>query len=215
MSLLDLLSPPDDRLFRRDLLLGVAVAIVTNNQDPEGLGRVRLKFPWLSDEQESDWARIASPMAGAGRGLFLLPEMEDEVLVAFEHGDIGRPMVLGGLWNGKDQPPADNADGANNLRLIRSRSGHTVRLDDSEGAERIEIVDAGGNNRIVIDTAANRIAIDSAKDIALRAPQGKILLECLELEVKAGSTAKLGADGSFELSAGTTLTIKGRTVDIN
>lgn len=215
MSLLDLLQPADDRLFRRDPPYGVVVAIVTNNQDPDGLGRVRLKFPWLSDEQESDWARLATPMAGPDRGVFFLPEVDDEVLVAFEHGDIRRPVVLGGLWNGQDAPPADNGDGANNLRLIRSRSGHTVRFDDSDGAEKIEIVDASGNNRIVIDTASNSITLSSDQDIVLSAPQGKIVLDGQELELKASSAATLASDQSLEVTASATLTLQGQTVNIN
>ena len=107
-SLYDLLTPPGSDASGR--ILGVVVAIVTNNQDPDGLGRVRLRFPWLDDGAESFWARVASPMAGNARGLYFLPEVDDEVLVAFQHGRPEAPVVLGGLWNGKDKPPADNAD---------------------------------------------------------------------------------------------------------
>lgn len=215
MNLYEILQPADDALFQRDALYGVVVAIVTKNQDPDGLGRVRLKFPWLSDDQESDWARIATPMAGKKRGLFFLPEEQDEVLVAFEHGDIRRPVVLGGLWNGKDVPPEDNGDGENNLRLIRSRSGHTVRLDDTKDAEKIEIVDASGKNSIVIDTKNNSITITSEKDLTLSAPQGKIVLDGQELELKAASKGSLAADQGLEVKAGATLTLQGQTVNIN
>ncbi|HEX2224158.1 MAG TPA: phage baseplate assembly protein V, partial [Thermoanaerobaculia bacterium] len=114
-------------------IYGVVVGVVTNNQDPEGLGRVKLRLPWLSAQAESDWARVISPMAGGDRGLYALPEVDDEVLVAFEHGRAELPYVLGSLWNGKDKPPAANEDGKNKLRVLKSRSGHRVRLDDTAG----------------------------------------------------------------------------------
>ena len=215
MSLLELLEPGEDFLFRRVPLSGVVVGIVTNNQDPEALGRVKLKFPWLSDDQESDWARIASPMAGLERGMFFLPEVDEEVLVTFEHSDIRKPVVLGGLWNGTDKPPADNEDGENNIRLIRSRSGHVIVFDDTEGSEKIEIIDKKEKNKITIDTAENTITITTDKDIALTAPEGKISLDCKELEVKASSSAKIESDQSLDVKAGATLTIEGQTVNIN
>ena len=134
MSLLDVLldmseKAADPRLF------GLVVGVVTNNQDPDGLGRVKVRFPWLSDDEESHWARIAVPMGGKERGTYFLPEVDDEVLVAFEHGSPSFPYVLGALWNGKDVPPTTNDDGKNNLRLIKSRSGHVIKLNDEDGKE--------------------------------------------------------------------------------
>src|ERR1700750_2275998 len=87
---------------RSGRIYGVVVAVVTNNQDPDGFGRVKVKFPWLSDVDESSWARIAAPMAGKARGIYFLPEVDDEVLVIFEHGDVRSPYVLGALWNCQD-----------------------------------------------------------------------------------------------------------------
>ncbi|MDQ3855312.1 MAG: phage baseplate assembly protein V, partial [Chloroflexota bacterium] len=130
----------------------MVVGLVTNNQDPDGLGRVKVKFPWLSDEDESSWARIVTPMAGNDRGLYFLPEVDDEVLVAFEHGDVRFPYVLGALWNGKDKPPESNDDGRNDQRTIKSRSGHIIRLDDGDEA-KLEILDKTGNNSIVINAS--------------------------------------------------------------
>src|SRR5215472_353851 len=120
-SLFDLLSPAGQH--ESDRIYGVVVGIVTNNQDPDGMGRVKVKFPWLSDQDESWWARIATVMAGSSRGSYFLPEVNDEVMVAFEHGDVRFPYVLGALWNGKDSPPTTNSDGKNSIRLIKSRSG--------------------------------------------------------------------------------------------
>ena len=137
----------------------ITVGIVTDNVHNEGPTgetksyRVKVKFPWLSATDESFWARVAAPMAGHDRGTYFLPEVDDEVLVVFEHGDVRFPYVIGSLWNGRDKAPADNGDGKNNLRVIKSRSGHLIKLNDTSGKETMEIVDASGKNSIVIDTA--------------------------------------------------------------
>jgi len=83
----------------------ILVGVVTDNNDPDKMGRVKVKYPTLTEDHTSFWARLASPMAGKQRGLYILPEIDDEVLVAFEHGDIHRPYVIGMLWNGKDALP--------------------------------------------------------------------------------------------------------------
>ncbi|MCA1557616.1 MAG: phage baseplate assembly protein V [Acidobacteria bacterium] len=195
---------------------GVMIAIVTDNKDPEGLGRVKLRFPELDETDTTLWARVSVPMAGADRGTFLLPEVGDEVLVAFAHGDISVPFVLGSLWNGTDTPPDTNSNGQNNLRFIKSRSGHLVRLDDTDGAEKIEIIDKSGNNSITFDTANNTITIDSAKDVEINAPQGKIKLTAQNIELSSTADTKIQAQGGATLdgSPGTT-TVKGTTVNIN
>ncbi len=84
---------------RNSRINGVVIGIVTNNNDPQGMGRVRVRFPWRGDDDESYWARVATMMAGKDRGTFFLPEVDDEVLVAFDHGDINHPYVIGALWN--------------------------------------------------------------------------------------------------------------------
>lgn len=200
---------------REARLFGVVVGTVTNNQDPDGLGRVKVKFPWLSDQDESTWARLAVPMAGNGRGTYFLPEVDDEVLVAFEQGDPRFPYVLGALWNGKDKPPTDNADGQNNLRVMQSRSGHIIRLNDEEGKETIEIVDKSGENKIVIDTAAKAIAITSHQDITLSAPQGTITLDAKNLAFKSSADTKVEASGGMNLKANGTMNCKGATINLN
>jgi uncharacterized protein involved in type VI secretion and phage assembly len=202
-------DPPYSAMF------GVAVALVTNNQDPDGLGRVKLRFPWLSDEDESNWARVATPMAGKDRGVFFLPEVDDEVLVAFEHGDVRFPYVVGALWNGKDAPPATNDDGKNNVRLIKSRSGHVIRLNDEEGKETVEIVDKSEKNSIIVDTAKNTITITSDKDITLKAANGTITLDAQKIAVKSSAEAKVEAGAGMDLKASGTMNIKGATVNIN
>jgi uncharacterized protein involved in type VI secretion and phage assembly len=194
---------------------GVAVGVVTNNQDPDKLGRVKVRFPWLSDADESQWARVAAPMAGKDRGIYFLPEVDDEVLVAFEQGDIRFPCVIGALWNGKDAPPAKNDDGKNNIRVIKSRSGHVVRLNDEDGKETIEVVDKSAKNSIVIDTAKNTITITSDKDIALKAANGTITLDAQKVAVKSSADSKIEAGAGMDVKASGTLNIKGATVNIN
>lgn len=211
MSLLDIIEYRDDV----SVVHGVVVGIVTNNKDPDGIGRVKVKFPWLSTDDESAWARVASPMAGKKRGIFFLPEVDDEVLVVFEHGDVNMPHVIGSLWNGVDLPPETNNDGKNNIRMIKSRSGHTITIDDTAGEEKIEIADKTGNNTIIIDTKNNKLSFKSDKDIEISAPNGKVSINAKDFEVKASTSAKVEASTGMDLKASGTMNIKGATVNIN
>ena len=182
---------------------GVVIGIVTNNKDPELLGRVKLKFPWRDSSDESNWARIATAMAGNDRGTFFLPEVGDEVLVSFNHGDITQPYVIGALWNGQDKPPEKNANGKNNLRIIKSRSGHKIILNDEQGKETVEIQtksghkitldDSAGNEKIEIKdkTGGNSIIIDSVQNSLSLSSNMKITIQAQMIELKAGGTLTL------------------------
>lgn len=194
---------------------GVAVAVVTNIKDPQGEGRIKVKYPWRNTEDESDWARMITFMAGNQMGGYFLPEVGDEVLVAFENGDIDHPIILGALWSGNMKPPESNSDGKNNLRLIKSRSGHKVILNDENGKETIEIIDKTGNNKIIIDTSAKKITIQTDKDIELKAPQGKISLDAMELQFKSSAAAKLEAGANLDIKTNAVMTLKGSLVKIN
>jgi len=183
---------------------GVVIGIVTNNQDPHGLGRVKVKFPWLSTEDESAWARIAAPMAGQGRGFYYLPEVNDEVLVAFEHGDIHRPYILGGLWNGRDTPPKKNREvvgggGRVEQRIIKSRAGHTITLDDSDGHPSITIVDKTGNNRIIINSQDNSLKLQAQGNLTFEA-RGKVTIK---------------GQAGVEITSSGNVDIKGATINLN
>lgn len=213
MSLLDLLEPgepagPSGRI------QGVVTGVVTNNQDPEKLGRVRVRFPWLSESEESAWARVASPMAGGERGLWTLPEVDDEVLVAFERGDPRFPYVLGGLWNSKAPPPETN-EGKNDVRVLRSRSGHEIRLDDRDGEERIEIVDGSGKNSITISTKDNTVTVQADADVVVRSSGGKLVLEGKGIELKSQEGVRVEAGKDLELQSGAQVKIKGSTINLN
>lgn len=196
-------------------IYGVVVGIVTNNKDPEELGRVKVKLPRISGEDESHWARITSFMAGKERGAFFLPEVNDEVLVAFEHGDINMPHVIGSLWNGVDKPPETNSDGKNNIRVIKSRSGHIIRLNDKGGEEKIEIIDKSEKNSIEISTKDNKITIKTEKDIEIKAPNGKLVIEAKDIEIKSTASTKVEAGAGMDLKASANMNIKGATVNIN
>ena len=209
-ALAALLSPSQANRF-----YGVTVGVVTNNQDPDGMGRVKVRLPWLTDEDESHWARVVAPMAGNDRGLYLLPEVDDEVLVAFEHGIVEFAYVLGALWNGKDKPPESNDDGKNNKRALQSRSGHIIRLDDSDGAEKIEIVDKTGKNSITFDASANTITIKADSDISIQSSNGKLKLSGKGVEITSQDAVKIEASQGMDLKASGQMTVKGATVNIN
>jgi uncharacterized protein involved in type VI secretion and phage assembly len=193
---------------------GAVIGVVTNNKDTEGFNRVRVKFPWLSDNNES-WARMAAPMAGNDRGLYFLPEVDDEVLVLFDRGDPRFPFIVGALWNGKDKAPADNADGKNAVRVIKSRSGHVIRFNDTAGGETLEIVDAKGKNSIVIDTAKNSITITAESNLVLQAPKGKLELNAKEVLVQSSAAMTIKAGGPMNVGSDGKLALTGKVIDLN
>ena len=186
---------------------GIVIGIVSSLEDPDALGRVQVTFPHLAN-QKSNWARLAAPMAGPKQGMFFRPEVEDEVLVAFELNDPRRPYILGSLWSNVDKPPVnDGKTKENNWRFLRTRSGHMLKFDDTKGKEKIEIIANDTKRRIVIDTSADKIQIICDKgDIEVTAG-GNITVEAAKVEIKAS--------GDMNLEAGGKMTIKGATVDIN
>jgi uncharacterized protein involved in type VI secretion and phage assembly len=194
---------------------GPVLGTVTNNKDKDGLNRVQVKLPWIGNGEEGPWARVVMPMAGNNRGLYFLPDPGDEVLVLFDRGDVRFPYVIGALWNGKDKAPANNDDGSNNLRIIRSRSGHVVSFNDEPGKEAFTIVDASGKNSILIDTAKNAITITSDKDIALAAPNGKVTISAKTIDIKASSDGTFTSGGKMTVHATDDLAVQGKTVNIN
>ena len=198
-----------------DRFYGVVVGVITNNRDPENMHRVKVRFPWLSNDVESNWARVAAPMAGKDRGAYFLPEVEDEVLVAFEHGRVDHPYVLGCLWNGQDTAPENNNDGENNHRTIKSRSGHVVRLNDAAGSETIEIIDKSGNNKIVVNTADNSITVEAQADITIKSATGKLTMEANGVEIKSQAGVSVQAMQSMDLKANAQVTVKGATIHLN
>jgi uncharacterized protein involved in type VI secretion and phage assembly len=205
-SVLSMLAPPE---VEHQALGGLTVGIITDNKDPDHLGRVKLKLPLLLDEKTSndlttDWVRIASSNAGGGRGMLFLPEVNDEVLVGFGQGDINVPFVIGVLWNGQDKAPGDKGkmvggDGKVNQRVIYSRTGHYIMLDDSDADGGISIIDKK-NNKIVLKTQDNSLMIETAGNITV-STKGD-----LKMEVKGN--ASLLANGNINLEAKGDLSLK-------
>jgi uncharacterized protein involved in type VI secretion and phage assembly len=170
---------------------GVFPALVSDIKDPDGQGRVKITLPWSPDTASGKyeaWARLATMMGGNNRGSWFVPDVNDEVLVAFEGGDPRRPFVVGGLWNGTDAPPESMDGGGNNYKkVLRSRNGVKVTLDDTDGQEKficetpggqkitlkdgpgtVEIVDSNGNS---IKLEPSGITINAAAKVTINASQ--------------------------------------------
>jgi len=239
MSLVGLLANTSvSAAHQRGKIYGVVVGIVRDIKDPDGLGRVKVDFPWLAEDSDavaissgedrahSYWARIAMLMAGDSRGAYFIPEVGDEVLVAFEHGDLSRPFVIGALWNADGPPPVEmDGDGENNVRSITSRSGHQIVLNDSDDESSILIVDQTGDNSIFIDSANNAMAFKVKGDLSFEVEgnisitsQGKIEIDAAQdivaqtdanLEGKATGNAKIESSGPCEIKSSASLALDG------
>ena len=208
------LLQPENRWF------GVVVAVVTNIADPDKLGRVKVKYPWITDEAESYWARVVGIGAGAGRGMFFMPEVGDEVLVTFEHGDFSRPFVIGGLWNGADAPPPEGQNAAAGeeakVRTIHSQNGHHITMYDN-AENKVEIITEGGH-QIILDDANRNIIIKSSGGLNLTMDDSgsKITFESgNEVEIISSGNMKLQSNGNMDLQASGNVNIKGAMINLN
>ena len=180
---------------------GVVEAIVVDNVDPDKLGRVRVKFPLLPEAPESFWARLAMPMAGQKRGWMTIPEIDDEVLVAFVRADINNAIVIGSLYNGVDLPPYANEDEENNLRVFQSRSGHRLTFDDTAGGERIELILHNEEIRVIWDSANKELSVYSGKDIIIEAKES-IDMKCTDFNLEASNSINIKSGGNTTVEVG-------------
>ncbi|WP_270938359.1 phage baseplate assembly protein V [Falsiroseomonas oryzae] len=189
--------PPDPRTPPRPVMAGVYPALVRDVQDPESQGRVRVELPWLGGDASGAqaWARLATLMAGADRGTWFIPEVGDEVLVAFQGGDPSRPVVIGALWNGQDAPP-ETMDSANNIRSITSRSGHRVLLDDTQGAEKVEVETQGGQKLTLDDAAGGTVTLEHSNGVKLKMDAAG------NVEITANARVTVNAPAQLSVSAG-------------
>ncbi len=187
---------------------GLVEGIVVDNVDPEKLGRVKVKFPTLPEAPESTWARLAMPMAGRERGWMTIPEIDDEVLVSFVHGNHDNAVVVGSLYNGVDTPPYANEDEENNLRVFQSRSGHRLTFDDTKGEERMELISHNEEIRVIWDAKAKTVSVYSGKDIVVEAKE-TISWKCKDFIVDASNSVSMKAGTTFDVKAGSKATVDG------
>jgi uncharacterized protein involved in type VI secretion and phage assembly len=210
-------------------------AIVSDVRDPMDLGRVKLTFPWLSEDFTSGWARTVSAGGGAKRGLWLVPEVGDEVLVGFADGDLDFPYVIGGLHNGEDAPPelatetVDGSSGGIGVRAMVSREGHRLELLDAGSAQGILLSTGDGKLALKLDSSGSVIELTcsgeikvSGKGVKIDAGAGNLELSGAQVKVTgqqgvevSGATVKVEGQGTAELTASGSVTVRGGVVRIN
>lgn len=178
---------------------GVYPAVVTDIVDPDGQGRVRVELPWSPDPEDDSyevWARLATMMAGKGYGSWFVPDEEDEVLVTFEAGNPHRPYVVGALWNGQDDPPEQmDSAGRNEKKVLRSRNGVQITLDDADGQESLKMETPGGQTVTLKDGPGVIEARDSNGN--------SVKMESSGVTVNSSSKVTINAGASVEINAGT------------
>ena len=191
---------------------GVVVAIVTDNNDPNNAARVKLKFPWLDDSYESDWARLAQLGAGPDSGAHFIPEVNDEVLVAFEFGDIRRPYVVGSLHNGQDKPKLGQGlfdNGKVKRRGFISRKGHQFIFFDDASKAGMAFISSDGKLKISLNETNSEIHISSQGKVHVESQQDMTLESQANLNLKASQGIKLEAGSSLDLKGTSGATLDG------
>jgi phage protein D len=219
---------------------GFVVGIVTENKDPNNMSRIKVKMPTLTEEHTSFWARMVSLGAGAGRGFDCLPEINDEVLIGFEHGDIHRPFVIGSVWNGKDAPPEKNEEaikGTNvNLRTFKTRTGHELKFIEEDAgshkrgcvlttaeqhkiqindSEKLITLETKGGHKITLNDQDGTITIDSTGDINLKAKKSISLEAGQDIKLNAKKNVDVNASGNSSMSSNGSMGMKARSVDLS
>lgn len=204
----------------------VMIGIVTDNKDPDNLGRVKVKFPAITEDHTSDWASLVSNMGGNGRGIYFIPEINDEVLCAFEHGDIRRPYVLGGLWNGVDTPIEGNdvavTGGQVVHRIIKTRIGHTILMDDTDTKGEVKVTTCNGHTLTLNDkdqkieaktTSGHTVTLDdqnskivivdktSSNKMTINSNDNSIAIECVgDFKVTAQGQVNIQGQQGIQMS---------------
>ena len=192
------------------------VGIVTDNNDPEGWGRVKVKFPTLTEDHSSNWARVVGLGAANQRGFYCLPEINDEVLVGFEHGDIHRPYIIGGVWNGQDKSPDSVKDTIQNnqvrLRTFKTRTGHQLQFveEDKASSKAGVYIETAGGHKIYIS--------DGDRQIEIRTNGGHFIKmddKTSSISVDSTGNLSLKAQGNIDINANGIITVKGAMIHLN
>lgn len=211
-DLLDLLGFGSEKSETDSKIGGIVVGIVTANEDDEKLGRIKVTFPWHSDDNESDWVRLCAFSAGKDRGTVFVPEIGDEVICAFIHGDINRPICLGALFGTEHTPPLKGGNDKNNIKKVKTRSGHEIIFDDDENKESLQIKsksghtitfnDEIGNEKIIINdkNGVNMIEIDSVKNSMSIKSQLNLDIEATNINIKANGTMNIKANALLKIN---------------
>lgn len=223
MNIFYSLSSMDEKVGKK--IAGVCVGIVTNIEDPENMGRIKVKFPVRiggDASYESHWAPLVTWLAGSQMGAFFLPHVNDEVLLAFNDGNLEEPFVIGSLWNGKDKPPVSESERIANdqtkISKFKSHGGNEIIFDDEQGKckltmttskgqkvllddenQKIEIKDQNGQNTLTINGKNNEINLQSNKTINLKAQ---------------GCSIKIDASGGITIESSLNLKIKAQMISI-
>jgi phage protein D len=209
---------------------GLVIGQVSDAKDPQSQGRVKLAFPWLSDDYVSDWARSVQAGAGKDRGAMIVPEVGDEVLVGFEQGDVRRPYVLGGLYNGVDTPKTggidviDSGSGAVNRRSMISRRGHRIDLLDQDGStEGVSIESSDEKLKVVLDAVGTSVTVHSDGSVTIEgkngvvvdAGSGKLDLKGSQISITAQSGVTLdGGSGPVSVKSAADLSLQGMSASL-
>jgi uncharacterized protein involved in type VI secretion and phage assembly len=202
---------------------GVHYAVVCQNQDPDGLARIKVRLPWLDggDLDQAHWAQLLTPMQGDRFGWYTLPEVDDVVIVMFIAGDVSQPVIIGGVWSSPDFPPEPNADGKNNFRGFRSRAGSRLIFDDTSEV-KVVLADKTGRNLVGLGSFASDGAgpnvcavykppMAGAQGVSISSMEGTLELTCQDgkLTVEAGDSIKLSAATAVTVKTGSDLKLEG------
>jgi phage protein D len=195
----------------RTSIPGVVIAVVTKNDDPDKLGRVKVKYPWMDDKAESFWARLSRPAAGKDAGFIWIPDIDEEVVVGFEQGDLAHPLILGSLWNGKASMPetlmSSISNGKVQIHGIVSPAGHKVMFYDKEDGAGIMLITA--DQKVVISLGQGEKELSISCDGAVK------ISSTGDLEMKADGAMKIEAGKGLDIKATGSVTVKGAKVGIN
>ena len=172
----------------------IVTGTVQDTRDPQGLGRIQVKLQGFNQEVTLPWVRVAWLHASKDFGQVVLPEKDDEVVVLQGAGNNQDQMIcLGSVYNGNRKPPYSNADGNNDKKVFRTRSGHLLEFDDHSGGEKVTLQTPDGAVLLELDHAGSKVTIKCSKEVSISCPGGKVNIECATAEINASSQATVKA----------------------